>query len=146
MNVAIIGASGYTGLELIKILINHPRFNIAYIANSSGEMNVQDLHPSLKNVINMDVHSADASEVAKVADLAFLALPHKTAMVFAKELLALNVKVIDLSADYRLSLENYEKHYCEHGDKENIKDAENEDYFLVIGKEILFRKNPKQKE
>lgn len=123
MNVAIIGASGYTGLELIKILINHPKFNIAYIANSSGEMNVQDLHPSLKNVINIDVHSADASEVAKVADLAFLALPHKTAMVFAKELLALGVKVIDLSADYRLSLENYEKHYCEHGDKENIKDA-----------------------
>ncbi len=123
MNVAIIGASGYTGLELIKILINHPKFKISYIANSSGEMNVQDLHPSLKNVINMDVHSADASEVAKVADLAFLALPHKTAMVFAKELLALGVKVIDLSADYRLSLENYEKHYCEHGDKENIKDA-----------------------
>lgn len=123
MNVAIIGASGYTGLELIKILINHPKFNIAYIANSSGEMNVQDLHPSLKNVINIDVHSADASEVAKVAQIAFLALPHKTAMVFAKELLALGVKVIDLSADYRLSLENYEKHYCEHGDKENIKDA-----------------------
>ena len=110
MNVAIIGASGYTGLELIKILINHPKFKISYIANSSGEMNVQDLHPSLKNVINMDVHSADASEVAKVADLAFLALPHKTAMVFAKELLALGVKVVDLSADYRLSLETYEKH------------------------------------
>ena len=123
MNVAIIGASGYTGLELIKILINHPKFKISYIANSSGEMNVQDLHPSLKNVINMDVHSADASEVAKVADLAFLALPHKTAMVFAKELLALGVKVVDLSADYRLSLETYEKHYCEHGDKENINDA-----------------------
>jgi N-acetyl-gamma-glutamyl-phosphate reductase len=123
MNVAIIGASGYTGLELIKILINHPKFNISYIANSSGEMNVQDLHPSLKNVINMDVNVADAKEVAKVASLAFLALPHKTAMNFAKELLALGVKVIDLSADYRLSLENYEKHYCEHGDKENIKDA-----------------------
>ena len=123
MNVAIIGASGYTGLELIKILINHPKFKISYIANSSGEMNVQDLHPSLKNVINMDVHSADASEVAKVADLAFLALPHKTAMVFAKELLSLGVKVVDLSADYRLSLETYEKHYCEHGDKENINDA-----------------------
>jgi N-acetyl-gamma-glutamyl-phosphate reductase len=123
MNVAIIGASGYTGLELIKILINHPKFKISYIANSSGEMNVQDLHPSLKNVINMDVHSADASEVAKVAQIAFLALPHKTAMVFAKELLALGVKVVDLSADYRLSLENYEKHYCEHGDKENINDA-----------------------
>ena len=86
-------------------------------------MNVQDLHPSLKNVINMDVNLANAQDVAKVADLAFLALPHKTAMAFAKELLALGIKVVDLSADYRLSLENYEKHYCEHGDKENIKDA-----------------------
>jgi len=123
MNVAIIGASGYTGLELIKILINHPKFNIAYIANSSGEMNVQDLHPCLKNVINMDVSLANASQVAKVADLAFLALPHKTAMSFAKELLDLGVKVIDLSADYRLELETYEKHYCEHIDKEHIKDA-----------------------
>ena len=123
MNVAIIGASGYTGLELIKILINHPKFNITYIANSSGEINVQDLHPCLKNVINMDVNLADAKAVAQVADLAFLALPHKTAMVFAKELLALGIKVIDLSADYRLSLETYEKHYCEHADKENIKDA-----------------------
>ena len=66
MNVAIIGASGYTGLELIKILINHPKFNITYIANSSGEMNVQDLHPCLKNVLNIDVSLADASEVAKV--------------------------------------------------------------------------------
>ena len=71
----------------------------------------------------MDVNLADAKAVAQVADLAFLALPHKTAMVFAKELLALGIKVIDLSADYRLSLETYEKHYCEHIDKEHIKDA-----------------------
>ncbi len=48
MNVAIIGASGYTGLELIKILITHPKFDIKYIANSSGEQNVQELHPCLK--------------------------------------------------------------------------------------------------
>lgn len=123
MNVAIIGASGYTGLELIKILINHPKFNISYIANSSGEMNVQDLHPCLKNVINIDVDLANALEVSKVADLAFLALPHKTSMAFAKELLELGVKVVDLSADYRLELETYEKHYCEHTDKEHINDA-----------------------
>jgi N-acetyl-gamma-glutamyl-phosphate reductase len=123
MNVAIIGASGYTGLELIKILINHPKFNISYVANTTGDINVQDLHPCLKDVINMDVNLANASEVAKVADLAFLALPHKASMSFAKELLNLGVKVVDLSADYRLELEAYEKHYCEHEDKENIKNA-----------------------
>ncbi len=123
MNVAIIGASGYTGLELIKILINHPKFNITYIANSTGEENVQELHPCLQDVINIEVSKADAKEVQKVADLAFLALPHKTSMYFAKELLELDVKVVDLSADYRLELETYEKHYCPHEDKEHIKDS-----------------------
>jgi len=120
MNVAVIGASGYTGLELIKILVTHPSFKITYIANSTGEIKVQDLHPSLKNVIDMDVEKVDANDVAKNCDLAFLALPHKTSMSFAKELLALNVKVVDLSADYRLELEAYEEHYCAHEDKENI--------------------------
>ncbi|MGB0989533.1 MAG: N-acetyl-gamma-glutamyl-phosphate reductase [Halarcobacter sp.] len=123
MNVAIIGASGYTGLELIKILINHPTFNISYIANSTGEQNIQELHPCLKDIIDVEVSKADANEVAKVADLAFLALPHKTSMSFAKELLELGVKVVDLSADYRLELETYEEHYCPHEDKEHIKDA-----------------------
>lgn len=123
MNVAIIGASGYTGLELIKILINHPKFNITYIANSTGNENVEDLHPCLKGVLDVQVQKADAQYVAKVADLAFLALPHKTSMAFAKELLDLGVKVVDLSADYRLELETYEKHYCAHEDKEHIKDS-----------------------
>jgi len=123
MNVAVIGASGYTGLELIKILVTHPSFKITYIANSTGEIKVQDLHPSLKNVIDMDVEKVDANDVAKNCDLAFLALPHKTSMSFAKELLALNVKVVDLSADYRLELEAYEEHYCAHEDKENIPNS-----------------------
>jgi N-acetyl-gamma-glutamyl-phosphate reductase len=123
MNVAIIGASGYTGLELIKLLLTHPKFNITYIANSTGEENVQDLHPCLKDVVNIDVSKADAKEVAKIADLAFLALPHKTSMYFAKELLELDVKVVDLSADYRLELDTYEEHYCPHEDKEHIKDS-----------------------
>ena len=121
--VAIIGASGYTGLELMKILINHPHFEISYIATSEGGMKATDLHPSLAKVFEQEVHKADAQEVAKHAKLAFLALPHKAAMGFAKELLALHVKVVDLSADYRLGLEAYEKHYCEHEDKENLEHA-----------------------
>lgn len=123
MNVAIIGASGYTGLELIKILLTHPKFNITYIANSTGEVNVQELHPCLQDVVNIEVSKANAKDVSKAADLAFLALPHKTSMSFAKELLELNVKVVDLSADYRLELDTYEEHYCAHEDKEHIKDS-----------------------
>lgn len=123
IDVAIIGASGYTGLELIKILINHPHFTIRYIATSEGGVSASELHPSLAGVFEQDVQKADAKEVAKHATLAFLALPHKAAMGFAKELLDLHVKVVDLSADYRLELEAYEKHYCEHEDKEHLSEA-----------------------
>jgi N-acetyl-gamma-glutamyl-phosphate reductase len=123
LRVAIVGATGYTGLELVKILLNHPKFEISYIANSEGGTTINKLHPSLDSVIEMVVEKADANEISKVAELCFLALPHKTSMSFAKELLALGVKVVDLSADYRLELETYEKFYCLHEDKKNILNA-----------------------
>lgn len=123
MKVAIVGASGYTGLELVKILVNHPKFEISYIANSKGDTTINQLHPCLDSVIEMEVQKADAKTIAKVAELCFLALPHKTSMAFAKELLALGVKVVDLSADYRLELDTYEEYYCPHEDKDNISNA-----------------------
>jgi N-acetyl-gamma-glutamyl-phosphate reductase len=123
VDVAIVGASGYTGLELIKILLTHPNFNITYIANSEGDSTIDQLHPCLDSVISSKVEKADANDIAGVAKLCFLALPHKTSMSFAKELLALGVKVVDLSADYRLELETYEKHYCQHEDKDNIPNS-----------------------
>lgn len=123
MKVAIVGASGYTGLELVKILLNHPKFEIAYIANTSGDSSISELHPSLEGVVDMEVKKADAKEIASSCELAFLALPHKASMSFAKELLDLDVKVVDLSADYRLELDTYEEYYCPHEDKEHIKDS-----------------------
>ena len=119
-NVSIVGATGYTGLELVKILLNHPQFNITYIANSTGDTTIDKLHPCLTDVISMEVKKADALEISKVSTLCFLALPHKTSMGFAKQLLELGVKVVDLSADYRLELDTYEEHYCNHEDKENL--------------------------
>lgn len=121
--VAIIGASGYTGLELIKILLTHPKFEITYIGTSNGGEKLSDLHPSLLGVYDCDVQKSDSVEIAKVADVAFLALPHKASMGFAKDLLSYGVKVVDLSADYRLELDTYEKFYCEHVDKDNIPNA-----------------------
>jgi len=112
INVAVVGASGFTGLELLKILINHPKFNITYIATSSGDTSVVSLHSSLKDIYEADVQKADAKDISKKAKLVFLALPHKASMGFAKDLLDEGLKVVDLSADYRLELETYEKHYC----------------------------------
>ncbi|MEA3512564.1 MAG: N-acetyl-gamma-glutamyl-phosphate reductase [Campylobacterota bacterium] len=120
INVSIVGATGYTGLELVKILLNHPKFNITYIANSTGDTTIDKLHPSLSEVIDMEVKKADPYDIATVSELCFLALPHKTSMGFAKELLALGVKVVDLSADYRLELDTYEEYYCPHEDKKNL--------------------------
>lgn len=121
--VAVIGASGYTGLELIKILVTHPIFEIRYVGTSEGGVSLTELHPSLSGVSECEIEKADANAVAATCELAFLALPHKTAMGFVKGLMALDVKVVDLSADYRLKLETYEAHYVPHIDPENLGHA-----------------------
>lgn len=123
VKVAIIGASGYTGLELVKILLNHPKFEISYVANTEGEIKLTSLYKSMKNVFEIDVQKANADDIKANAQLAFLALPHKASMSLAKQLLALGVKVVDLSADYRLELDVYEEFYCSHEDKENLTHA-----------------------
>lgn len=122
-NIGIIGISGYTGLELVKLLINHKFFNLTYIANTSGESTLHALYPSLINVApNMGVQKIDFSTI-KGLDLVFLALPHKESMGIVPKILEMGVKVVDLSADYRLSAENYEAHYCKHSDLLNLKNA-----------------------
>lgn len=122
-NIGIIGISGYTGLELVKLLINHKFFNLAYIANTSGESTLHTLYPNLINVApNMPVQKIDFSAI-KGLDLVFLALPHKESMGIVPKILEMGVKVVDLSADYRLSAENYEAHYCKHSDLLNLKNA-----------------------
>ena len=136
INVGIIGATGYTGLELVKILIKHPKFNLNYIANSEGNTTINQLHSSLNGVCELEVQKADAQACAASCELVFLALPHQTAMVFVKPLLALGVKVVDLSADYRLKQEAYEKFYTPHLDAENLK-------HVVYGLPELFRQEIK---
>ena len=123
IDVAVVGVSGYTGLELIKLLINHPIFNITYLANSNGNTTLTQLHPALDKVYNCSVEEADPNSIAKKAKLCFLALPHKTSMSFAKKLLDYGIKVVDLSADYRLELETYEKYYCTHEDTKHLASA-----------------------
>lgn len=123
INVGIIGASGYTGAELIKMLISHPTFNLVYCANTEGSTSVAELHPALMGVCDMNVEKVDIERAASICELIFLALPHKAAMQTAKELLAHGVKVVDLSADYRLSQENYEAFYCLHEDVDNLSHA-----------------------
>lgn len=123
INVGIIGVSGYTGAELVKMLISHPTFNLIYCANTEGGSSVAELHPSLLGVCDIAVEKVDIERASEACELVFLALPHKTAMQTAKELLAKGIKVVDLSADYRLNQENYEAFYCEHEDLDNLSHA-----------------------
>ena len=123
VNVGIVGASGYTGMELVKMLVTHPEFVLKYLATTTGDSVIEALHPSLVDVITYPVEKASVEAVAECCELVFLALPHKASMGFAKELVAKGIKVVDLSADYRLELETYEEHYCEHEDKEHLEEA-----------------------
>ncbi len=136
IDVGIIGATGYTGLELVKILLNHPQFNLNYISNSEGGTTINALHPSLNGVCEDEVKKADVEEIAKSCELVFLALPHKTAMAFVKPLIAKGVKVVDLSADYRLPQDIYEEFYCPHSDAENLN-------HVVYGLPEMFREELK---
>ena len=73
-DIGIIGISGYTGLELVKLLLNHKFFNLSYIANQSGETTLHALYPNLINVApNLPVQKIDFNEIKKL-DLVFLAL------------------------------------------------------------------------
>lgn len=136
IKVAIIGASGYTGFELIKILLNHPKFEINYVATTKGDESITNLHPSLEKVFSCGVKKANLDEIKNYCELVFLALPHKSAMSYAKKLIEDGLKVVDLSADYRLKLETYEKFYCNHEDKNNLNHA-------VYGLPEYFRKQIK---
>lgn len=122
IKVAIVGISGYTGLELTKLILNHPKFELVYAGASNGGV-LSEIFPFFKGVFDLEISPANPSEIAKICDLVFLALPHQEGMRFAKILRNYDIKIVDFSADYRVSLENYEKNYCQHSDKEGLESA-----------------------
>jgi N-acetyl-gamma-glutamyl-phosphate reductase len=101
--VAIVGASGYGSRELIRILLNHPGAKIALATSRDVETpTIADLHPSLNGRIDLTCEPFDADRIASVAKVAFLGLPHTASLEVTPLLRARGVRVIDLSADYRL--------------------------------------------
>ena len=103
VKVAVVGASGYTGVELLRLLLNHPDVTVTCVtANQNAGEEVARLFPSLSGRINMVCSALDVHEVAVNAELVFTALPHQAAMAVIPGLLTAGCKVIDLSADYRL--------------------------------------------
>lgn len=103
VKVAVVGATGYTGEELVRILASHPSVEIVYASGKeerSGKL--QDIFPYLKNRIDLGCKSFSAEEAVFKCDLAFLSLPHTVSMQVAPLFLKAGKKVVDVSADYRL--------------------------------------------
>lgn len=104
LNVAIVGASGYTGLELIRILYRHPEVAVTCLTSEqSAGKRISDIFPTLRGRCDLVLENLEPVRVAEKADLIFTALPHKAAMEVVPTFLKLGKHVIDLSADYRLS-------------------------------------------
>lgn len=121
IKVGILGISGYTGLELVKLILAHPHFELSY-AGASSESRLSELFPQLRGVFDFDVEVADISQIKKRCELVFTALPHMQSMKYIKELRE-HVKIVDLSADYRISLENFRANYGEHTDAKGLESA-----------------------
>ncbi len=101
--VAVVGASGYTGGELVRILTQHPKIKLAAVTSEQSEGKpIDQVFPNLKGRVPLTLEPLDLDRLAGRADLFFLALPHTKAMPVAARLLKERKPVIDLSADFRL--------------------------------------------
>ncbi|MCM2264621.1 MAG: N-acetyl-gamma-glutamyl-phosphate reductase [Desulfuromonadales bacterium] len=101
--VAVIGASGYTGVELLRLLAGHPQVTVICVTSrqQAGQA-LGEVFPSLAGIYDLTFEAVEPAALAERAELVFLAVPHQAAMGMVPELLAAGCRVIDLSADYRL--------------------------------------------
>ena len=103
LKVGIVGAAGYAGAELIRLVLGHPEFElVAITSNADAGQPLSSVYPSFAGVSDLVFTTHDAPEL-KNCDAVFLAVPHTAAMAQVPALLAAGVSCIDLSADYRLS-------------------------------------------
>lgn len=117
VRVAVVGASGYTGGELLRLLAGHPHVEIAVVtAEKHAGKAVADVFPSLAGRVGaMQLEKLDEANVAGRADFVFTALPHHTSATVSAQLIAAGLPVVDLSADYRFeNLPVYEAWYGAH--------------------------------
>ena len=104
--IAVIGASGYTGLELLRLLLTHPYAELVCVTSrQNAGQRIADLFPRFSGASAADLTFIDPDPdavAASGAEVAFLALPHGVAAGYASSLLEKGLKIVDLSADFRL--------------------------------------------
>lgn len=109
MSVGIVGASGYGGVQLVRLLTDHPGVEVVYLGgDSSAGKSFADLYPHLAHRLKQPIEPVDSATIAKRCEVVFLSLPNGLACQMAPTLVEKGCKVLDLSADYRFSdLETY---------------------------------------
>lgn len=111
-NIAILGATGYTALELIKLLLRHPQANIVAVTSRQSGAPVSSVHPQLFGRLDLNLENLEAAEIAERADCVFSCLPHAASAESVAPLVDAGAKVVDFSADYRLrDVATYEQWY-----------------------------------
>jgi N-acetyl-gamma-glutamyl-phosphate reductase len=128
--VGIVGASGYGGVQLVRLLVEHPEVELVYLGGeSSAGKSFADLYPHLGHRVNLTVESPDLETIGDRCEVVFLSLPNGLAYKMAPALLQKGCKVLDLSADYRFdNLETYRAWYG--GDRTDQAVAETAVYGL----------------
>lgn len=112
IKAGIIGASGYTGGELLRLLVNHPNVKLELATSRSfAGKPVTGTHRHLEGFLDLKYENPNSENIRERCDVVFLAVPHGSAMNYVPELLDGDTKVIDLSADYRLETSVFEEVY-----------------------------------
>ena len=124
--ISIIGASGYGGLQLVKLINEHPNFEISSL---NGERTVgkswNDINPFMKLLDDKEITKSNVDEIAQNSDYAILSLPNGLSSQLTPLLLEKGTKVLDLSADYRFkSLDKWKEVYSKEAEKYQRYDNE----------------------
>ncbi len=126
MKIGIIGASGYTGSELIRILLNHKNIELSFISSREHKgKKLFEVFPQFKSLCDLIFEDPSEGDFLKDLDLLFVALPHKSAMTYVKKIYEAGIPVVDLSADCRFSSKEiytiwYTEHTCPYLLKESV--------------------------
>lgn len=125
LKVAIVGASGYTGVELLRILHSHPEVAVTCVTSEqSAGRPVSSVFPSLRGRCDIVLENLEPVGIAEKVDIVFTALPHKAAMEVVPTFIKMGKDVIDLSADYRIhDADTYGKWYEPHLNPELLPEA-----------------------
>ena len=125
INVAVLGASGYAGAEVVRILANHPQCRLKHLlAHSKKGKSFGEVFPFFGSLGEIEMEDTDSDEYLNDSDMVFLALPHGHSAAHVKKILAAGKKAVDLGADFRFrDASVYEAWYQEHPDKEICHDT-----------------------